>query len=512
MRVALLGLACLTVQAVTFARVWNVPAEAPSIQAALNLCEVLDTVLVQPGVYNESLNAPVVPVTLIGAVSAFDNFPVTIDPSTLPAPDSISCLAIHDAPMQIDSIRFRNAPAMFPRRTGFPCGGIVASADGVVLRHCKFDSVYSCVLTSGTMTIANCSFHTLWRGCISSTSSLHVAESTLSGVAFSLLTSRQSLVADRCTFGGDGTQYLIHASGQIEISGCLFGPFDRGDFIRLYFYDATGRIANCSFEQFADESHGTVHLQSSCNGSIRFSNNVFRNVNCNNYLVAVNEVCEPLQPVLMTGNLFESCSVSPAHSRGVSVYAGDATIEQNSFRSLDGQNTIAAVHVNQDSTTLRSNIFIDTDYAVRAERLVDARFNYWGDSTGPYHPTLNPSGLGDEVSDSVLFEPWYPDTSFVIESADERAELPMEFSLSVFPNPFNSTARIELSVPQPFIASIELTNILGQRVRELHRGPVYGRETILLNANELASGLYFIRVSDVIRRSVTQTQKIVLIK
>jgi hypothetical protein len=38
--------------------------------------------------------------------------------------------------------------------------------------------------------------------------------------------------------------------------------------------------------------------------------------------------------------------------------------------------------------------------------LVDARMNWWGSSTGPYHPTLNPSGLGDEVSDSVLFAPW----------------------------------------------------------------------------------------------------------
>lgn len=512
MRVALLGLACLTVQAVTFARVWNVPAEIVTIQAALDLCQAMDTVLVQPGIYHESLNAPNVSVSLIGAVSAFDDFPVTIDPSTLPAPDSISCLAIHDAPMQIDSIRFRNAPTMFPRRTGFPCGGIVASMDGVVLRYCKFDSVYSCVLTSGITTVGNCSFHTLWRGCISSTASLLVTASEFIGTAFSLVSTQGSAVIDSCLFTGLGIQYLVHATGSIDILNCRFGPFQTGAFIRLYLYNARGQIGNCVFEELADEAQGTVYLQSACNGSLVLSNNVFRNIDCNNYLVAVNEVCEPLQPALLTGNLFESCSVSPAHSRGVSVYAGAATIEQNSFRSLDGQNTIAAVHVNQDSTTLRSNIFIDTDYAVRAERLVDARFNYWGDSTGPYHPTLNPSGLGDEVSDSVLFEPWYPDTSFVIESADERAELPMEFSLSVFPNPFNSTARIELSVPQPFIASIELTNILGQRVRELHRGPVYGRETILLNANELASGLYFVRVSDVIRRSVTQTQKIVLIK
>ena len=37
---------------------------------------------------------------------------------------------------------------------------------------------------------------------------------------------------------------------------------------------------------------------------------------------------------------------------------------------------------------------------------VDARFNWWGDASGPYHPTLNPTGSGDAVSDYVLFDPW----------------------------------------------------------------------------------------------------------
>lgn len=37
---------------------------------------------------------------------------------------------------------------------------------------------------------------------------------------------------------------------------------------------------------------------------------------------------------------------------------------------------------------------------------VDARYNWWGDPSGPYHATLNPAGLGDAVGDFVLFEPW----------------------------------------------------------------------------------------------------------
>jgi hypothetical protein len=38
--------------------------------------------------------------------------------------------------------------------------------------------------------------------------------------------------------------------------------------------------------------------------------------------------------------------------------------------------------------------------------VLDARYNWWGDATGPYHPTLNPTGLGNKVSDNVSFAPW----------------------------------------------------------------------------------------------------------
>ena len=38
--------------------------------------------------------------------------------------------------------------------------------------------------------------------------------------------------------------------------------------------------------------------------------------------------------------------------------------------------------------------------------IADATWNWWGDNTGPYHPTTNPSGTGDRVSDNVDYDPW----------------------------------------------------------------------------------------------------------
>ena len=37
---------------------------------------------------------------------------------------------------------------------------------------------------------------------------------------------------------------------------------------------------------------------------------------------------------------------------------------------------------------------------------MNATYNWWGHASGPYHSTLNPDGLGERVSDRVLFDPW----------------------------------------------------------------------------------------------------------
>jgi hypothetical protein len=37
---------------------------------------------------------------------------------------------------------------------------------------------------------------------------------------------------------------------------------------------------------------------------------------------------------------------------------------------------------------------------------LNATCNWWGDASGPHHPTANPKGKGDDVSDKVIFTPW----------------------------------------------------------------------------------------------------------
>jgi len=55
-----------------------------------------------------------------------------------------------------------------------------------------------------------------------------------------------------------------------------------------------------------------------------------------------------------------------------------------------------------------SSLHDNTDYGVlnNGGTIIDATNNWWGDASGPYHPTLNPSATGNGVSDNVLVAPW----------------------------------------------------------------------------------------------------------
>jgi len=81
--------------------------------------------------------------------------------------------------------------------------------------------------------------------------------------------------------------------------------------------------------------------------------------------------------------------------------------------------------------------------------------------------------------------------------ADNRTYSPSGFTLSpVWPNPFNASATVELSLDQPLVASIMLYDVLGRQVRTLYHGQLSpGSHQLHLDAQNLASGSYFITVN-----------------
>ena len=87
---------------------------------------------------------------------------------------------------------------------------------------------------------------------------------------------------------------------------------------------------------------------------------------------------------------------------GIEFYNAGPTTTGNTITGC--QNGI--VHWGGNPPIHFNSIYGNTYYGIYSTAAVDAENNWWGDASGPYHPTLNPAGKGDEVSDTVDFEPW----------------------------------------------------------------------------------------------------------
>ena len=68
---------------------------------------------------------------------------------------------------------------------------------------------------------------------------------------------------------------------------------------------------------------------------------------------------------------------------------------------LDGSDTeMVGIHNN--------NVGGNTGWGLlnESEETLDATSNWWGDTSGPYHPESNAAGVGDQVSGDVAYQPW----------------------------------------------------------------------------------------------------------
>ena len=88
--------------------------------------------------------------------------------------------------------------------------------------------------------------------------------------------------------------------------------------------------------------------------------------------------------------------------------SNDCTITNN---TLSGNRAgILLVDNSRDNTAHYNNIYNNTEYGIDAiennDCSIDARYNWWGNNSGPYHPNKNPGGTGDNVTDYVRFDPW----------------------------------------------------------------------------------------------------------
>lgn len=101
----------------------------------------------------------------------------------------------------------------------------------------------------------------------------------------------------------------------------------------------------------------------------------------------------------------------------------------------------------------------------------------------------------------------------IVMAVEQRpgGNIPATFTLSQnYPNPFNPTTQIDYSVPKRSLVTLDVYNVLGEKVATLFSGVLQpGSYSATFNGNDLASGVYFYRLQ---AGSVSITKKLVLLK
>ncbi|MCC6475468.1 T9SS type A sorting domain-containing protein [bacterium] len=128
-----------------------------------------------------------------------------------------------------------------------------------------------------------------------------------------------------------------------------------------------------------------------------------------------------------------------------------------------------------------------------------ASFGIVGWNTMPNSATVNFASNGDllvayGLSDSLLglaVVPW----DAPLSASDRIDPLPMSFSLSSFPNPFNSSVKLEYEIAKAGEIELAVFNTLGQKVETLFAGNrLAGKHSLTWSPNT-SSGVYFVKLA-----------------
>ncbi len=167
--------------------------------------------------------------------------------------------------------------------------------------------------------------------------------------------------------------------GGLQAEGATFSPLSgvSGDWSGIHFYQyslASSYLSNCIVEQSA--AHGNVYVYNSPLSYI--DSCILRDGVYGVQATGANVV------VSITRNFILGNQYGVTCANGANPLIGGSTGQAN---CIDGNISYGVINY---ATTLT----------------VNAEYNWWGDPSGPYHPTGNPTGTGDTVYNYVDYIPW----------------------------------------------------------------------------------------------------------
>ncbi|NUO20178.1 right-handed parallel beta-helix repeat-containing protein [bacterium] len=507
-------LTTLVLVASSLGTVREVPAQFATIQAALDVSITADTICVAPGRYHEFLVCSTNTLMLTGWHSGdtLEEFRTILDPIPMGL-DTPSVAVFSGDSIRINNFAFYNRPEM--REPDWPTrvGGIRHTGLSLFVTNCLFDSVSRAIHADHCIKATHCVF----RGCLwhclypSNEGVVYADNCSFEGSRWWLVYGTSGSTIRNCTFrrSEPGGTHLLQLHGRdIEVSGCTFGPSEHGFSILPIFPQGNCRISECVFEDISG-TPTVIEISLDCpeaaDTPIEVRNNIFRD--CRGVVAygGTNPIglgCQSQNAGylgVVRNNLFvDGTGIQTAPGVGI---GGSVELYDNIFQNLvsnEYANVYATARPN-DTIYARGNQFLLPGVGAHsAGAYFDASENWWGDSTGPFHPSLNPDGLGTEVGNGVIFEPWltvHPDSADTnSNSIEQPVLLPNEYSLSAFPNPFNATTMLSIRVAKPGEYEVALYDVTGRETAKLFNGSIVAAHDVKINAETFATGIYFARL------------------
>ncbi|NUO18867.1 T9SS type A sorting domain-containing protein [bacterium] len=512
-------------------RTLAVPEEYNSIGNAVNAALSGDTILVSAGLYEEALSIPAITLTIRGTQlldSATTEFAI-LDPTGLPGSDTMSCAKLYGSSVTFEDFVFRNRWQMTEGRAGSSTGGIAGDTASreVIFRRCVFDSVHVGVARIPRMTFDHCRFvgskviaaYTLFTG------KVYADGTWFDGATGSLVYSRRGGHIKDCLFTHRGTGYLFLGLGDsLVVDGCRFVGLSPQTGEALIIRPRCGsELRNCVFENLL-VGHPVIVIQDSCFNqpkgwecAMKVTNNRFVNCGWGGFpegqggemiLVKCSEASTQGYIAYLDSNSVDSVGEVRGSASGFLIETS-CTIKNTRFGNILPANK-PQIFLNclggLDTIYVRGTDFSqDYDGITRGSldgSVVDARWNWWGHESGPYHPENNPQGQGASVDDGIRFNPWLfsdPDTSThgdTTESVGPEIDLvPEQFSIRAFPNPFNALTTLEIEVARAGEYEVVLYDVTGRIAANVFRGRIEHSQRLSVDAAGLASGVYFAQLT-----------------
>jgi hypothetical protein len=319
-----------------------------SIQDVINIADPGDTIQVTSGLFNERLVIDK-QITLNG-----NNEETIIQPTNLPSP------GVYD--VEIDA----NGTVIDGFVFDFNDAGDTRSGNGIVVSDLNEPPVLD-------VTITNCVIYTghentgIQTGKYSDVSGLDINNNIFyadydglgEGIYINPFTGSEKVIIDNNEFYGNIYSAVSIESSNVTVSNNIIDSNYTTGIYGIRYIDLTGGVTftdvNITYNNIKNVTYG-IRVGTSTD-------------------VGSNLVCE-----IKYNNITNN---------DVGVWARFGANLSNSVNYNSIYNNAIYGLQNDESTTI-----------------VDAIKNYWGDISGPYHPIDNPSGLGDAVTDNVLFIPW----------------------------------------------------------------------------------------------------------